>query len=240
MDAKALHDLKSVVVAAAGSALLGACASSNPAMPGPAAMGESAALGQAGFAEAAPSAQFLRPGDIISLVVFREPEMSLSSVPVAADGLISMPLVGPIAVAGKTAAEVEHEIESLLNSRYLRKADVAVNVLEYGSHLVTVEGAVAGPGVFPFQPGTRLSGSVAMAEGLTRVADRSEVAIFRQSREGIQIAKFDYGAVMAGTMLDPVLQPGDRVVVGTDNLSQFWQDLLTTLPAFALFTNVNF
>jgi hypothetical protein len=33
-----------------------------------------------------------------------------------------------------------------------------------------------------------------------------------------------------------VLQPDDRVVVGTSSLGQFWQDLLMTIPAFALFT----
>ena len=53
------------------------------------------------------------------------------------------------------------------------------------------------------------------------------------------VAKFDYRAVSQGTMIDPVLEPGDRVVVGTSGLSQFWQDLLRALPAFGLFTNVN-
>jgi len=52
------------------------------------------------------------------------------------------------------------------------------------------------------------------------------------------VAKFDYRAVQQGTMIDPVLQPGDRVVVGTSGLSQFWQDVLKTIPVFALFTNV--
>jgi polysaccharide export outer membrane protein len=36
-------------------------------------------------------------------------------------------------------------------------------------------------------------------------------------------------------MIDPVLEPGDRVVVGLNNLSQYWQDILRTLPAFAWF-----
>jgi hypothetical protein len=49
------------------------------------------------------------------------------------------------------------------------------------------------------------------------------------------IAKFDYGQVRQGTMLDPVLQPGDRVVMGTDGLSVFWEDLLKALPAFGVF-----
>jgi polysaccharide export outer membrane protein len=36
-------------------------------------------------------------------------------------------------------------------------------------------------------------------------------------------------------MLDPVLEPGDRVVMGTDGLSVFWEDLLKALPAFGVF-----
>lgn len=219
--------------------LLAACASAPIAQPGLAVGVEAQGMGQEGFVPEVAEAQFLRPGDTISLIVFREPELSLQSVPVSADGRISVPLVGQLQVAGRTPSELEFQVEDLLNRNYLRNADVAVNVLEYGSHVVTVEGAVETPGVFEFRPGTRLSGSVAMAQGLTDVADTGEIAIFRQSAEGMQIAKFDYAAVRAGTMLDPILQPGDRVVVGTDGLSQFWQNLLQTLPAFAFFSNVN-
>ena len=64
------------------------------------------------------------------------------------------------------------------------------------------------------------------------------MAIFREAPQGLTVAKFDYRAVQQGTMIDPVLQPGDRVVVGTSGLSQFWQDVLKTLPAFAIFTNL--
>ncbi len=49
------------------------------------------------------------------------------------------------------------------------------------------------------------------------------------------VAKFDYRQISQGTMMDPVLQPNDRVVVGTDGLSVFWQDLLKALPAFGIF-----
>jgi len=41
--------------------------------------------------------------------------------------------------------------------------------------------------------------------------------------------------VQQGTMHDPVLQPGDRVVMGTNGLSVFWEDLLKALPAFGVF-----
>jgi polysaccharide export outer membrane protein len=62
-----------------------------------------------------------------------------------------------------------------------------------------------------------------------------QVAVFRESPQGIMIAKFDYQQVRQGTMLDPVLEPGDRVVMGTDGLSVFWEDLLKALPAFGIF-----
>jgi polysaccharide export outer membrane protein len=99
-----------------------------------------------------------------------------------------------------------------------------------------VEGAVTESGVFEFTPGTRLSGGIALAKGPTRVADVREVAIFREGPSGTLIAKFDYAQVRAGGMMDPVLQPGDRIVVGTDNLSQTWQDILRALPAFGIFS----
>ena len=195
-------------------------------------------LGQQGFVSTDPADYVILPNDVISVNVFREPDLSVERVVVNADGLISLPLVGTLQVGGQTAQQVQSDIRQLLNARYLRDANVAVNMVEYASHLVTVEGSVESPGLYPFPPGARLSGSIALADGFARVAKREEVAIFRYTPDGIQIAKFDYGAVQSGAMLDPLIQPGDRVIVGTNHLSQFWQDLLKALPAFALFTNV--
>lgn len=214
------------------------CASTPVASPGPVVVQPVSSLGQSGYSATVGSDYTLRPADKISVIVFREDNLSLSEVPISADGRISMPLVGSLEVAGMTIPEVEATIEQILGARYLRDPDVAVNIVAYDSHMLTVEGAVEGSGVFPFLPGTRLSGGISMAQGLSRVSDINEVAIFRQTDDGMQVAKFDYAAVRSGTMLDPVLYPGDRIVVGTNNLSQFWQDLLKSLPAFGLFTNL--
>ncbi len=134
-----------------------------------------------------------------------------------------------------TAGQVESQIEQMLNERFLRFAEVTVNVVQYGSHLVTVEGSVGAPGLYNFIPGTRLSGAIALANGPLRIADPKDIAVFRQTPEGIAIAKFDYVAMQSGTMMDPVLEPGDRIVVGLSNLSQFWQDALQTVPVFGWF-----
>ncbi len=180
----------------------------------------------------------IRPADTLNIGVFREPELSLQSVRVDANGAIAMPLVGPVQVAGLSPRDAEDRISQALRQGYLRNPEVSVNVVEYQSHLVTVEGEVENPGLFTFQPGTRLSGAIALGNGMSRVADRRDIAIFRTLDDGTYIAKFDYTAVQAGTMIDPVLMPGDRVIVGTNGLSQFWQDFLRSLPVFALFTRL--
>lgn len=37
-------------------------------------------------------------------------------------------------------------------------------------------------------------------------------------------------------MVDPVLKPGDRVLIGFSGLAQAWQDFLTAAPLIAVFT----
>lgn len=217
---------------------LGGCVSGSVAQPGAAVVQPSVALGQAGYTLSVDRNYVLRPSDKISVVVFREKDLSVESVPISAEGRISLPLVGGIDAAGMTIAEVESSIEQILGARYLRNPDVSVNIVEYVSHRVTVEGAVENPGLFTFLPGTRLSGGISMAQGLTRVSDIREVAVFRQTGQGMQVAKFDYAAVRSGAMLDPVLYPGDRIVVGTDTMSQLWQDVLKALPALGIFTRI--
>ncbi len=212
------------------------CAASSPIMPGVANSLPDAAMGQNDYISAVGTSYLLRPADKLSVTVFREEELSLPEVVISAEGRISAPLVGAVQAAGMTVEQLETRLEQMYDARYLRSPDVAVNVLEYASHVVTVEGSVEKPGLYTFRPGTRLTGGIALAAGPTRVANVRQVAVFRQTPEGTLIAKFDYAQVRAGSMLDPVLQPGDRVVVGTDNLSQTWQDFLRALPAFGLFT----
>lgn len=198
----------------------------------------SAELGQQDYTGTESSTYTLRPSDVVSVTVFREPDLSVENVPVGADGILSLPLVGSIKVDGITTRDLERSLAQRLAKADLIDPRVSVNVMQFGSHVVTVEGSVEKPGMYPFKPGTRLSGAIALANGLKREAKLKEVAIFRQTERGMSVAKFDYGAVRSGTMLDPILLPTDRVVVGTSGLSLFWQDLIKTLPAFALFTNI--
>jgi polysaccharide export outer membrane protein len=211
------------------------CASSPDPVIGMAAARPVSELGQDNYSIARPTTYMLRPSDLISVTVFREPDLSLPTVRVGVEGNVSVPMLGSIPAAGMTAKQFEQDVTRRLAALGLKNPMVSVNIAEYASHQVTVEGAVERPGVYNFQPGARLSSAVALASGPKRTAKLEQVAVFRESPEGIMIAKFDYSAVRQGTMLDPVLQPGDRVVMGTDGLSVFWEDLLKALPAFGVF-----
>lgn len=192
-------------------------------------------LGQAGYSVKRPETYLLRPTDKISVTVFREPDLSAETVRIGVEGNVSLPMLGSIPAAGMTAKQFEQDLTRRLAALGLKTPMVSVNITDFASHLVTVEGAVEKPGVYSFQPGARLSTAVALASGTKRSAKSDQVAVFRESPDGIMIAKFDYGQVRQGTMLDPVLQPGDRVVIGTNGLSVFWEDLLKALPAFGVF-----
>lgn len=191
------------------------------------------------FAGGAAADYRLLPTDTVSITVFREPDLSVAQVPVGADGNIAVPLVGAVHAQGMTTAELAASLENALGRGYLNRPKVAVNVLQYTSHRVTVEGAVKRSGVYPFAPGARLSSAIAFAEGPSEVAKLDQVVVFRPVAEGMTVAKFDYRAMQQGTSIDPVLEPGDRVVVGTSGLSQFWQQALKALPSFAIFTQLN-
>ncbi|TNE34521.1 MAG: polysaccharide export protein [Alphaproteobacteria bacterium] len=198
------------------------------------------ALGQMDYETRQSEHYILRSADVISIMVFREPDLSVDRMPVGADGMVALPLIGTIPAAGMTTAELTAEVTHQLDDSGLKRPKVSINVLEFGSHQVTVEGGVEKPGVYSFRPGAKLSSAIALASGPNRVAKLREVAIFRENAQGLSVALFDYSAVRDGTMIDPVIEPGDRVVVGISGLSQFWQDLLKALPAFAIFSNVNF
>lgn len=229
------HRTHGFSVSLVAAVCLAGCASSPEPVIGMAASQPVAELGQANYSVGRSSSYGIRPADQISIVVFREPDLSLERVRVGVEGNVSLPMVGSIPAAGMTAKQLEQDVTRRLAAAGVKNPMVSVNIAEYASHLVTVEGAVDTPGVYTFQPGARLSTAIALARGPKRTAKEAQLAVFRETPEGIMVAKFDYMQIRQGTMFDPVLEPGDRVVMGTDGLSQFWEDLLKALPAFGIF-----
>ena len=93
----------------------------------------------------ANSAYKIGPLDILDISVFQVPDLT-KSVQVSGTGTINLPLVGEIAVAGRTAQEVERDLTSRLGAKYLQNPQVTVYVKDYNSQRVTITGAVNKPG----------------------------------------------------------------------------------------------
>lgn len=170
------------------------------------------------------------PFDELNVVVFQEPDVSLSGVPVDASGNILMPLIGQVQAEGRTTRELSQEVAARLDKSYLVNPQVSVTVTRSVSQRVTVDGQVNKPGVYEIRGRTTLIQSVALAEGMTDVAKRSEIVVIRDMNGKRYAAKFNIEAIRGGTEPDPLLRGGDVVIVGTSRARSFYQDVLKTTP----------
>lgn len=177
------------------------------------------------------------PQDVLEVSVFKVPELS-KSVQVADAGTVNLPLVGEVPAAGRTAQDVERDLSARLGAKYLQNPQVTVFIKEYNSQRVTVEGAVRKPGVFPYRGKTSLVQFVAMAEGLNTERASSEVIIFRQINGRRSAAKFDLDEIRSGQAEDPVMQPGDVIVVSDSTAKIVFNNLVRALPSGGAFVGL--
>ncbi|WP_457676145.1 polysaccharide biosynthesis/export family protein [Thiolapillus sp.] len=171
------------------------------------------------------------PLDLIEVEVFQAEELSRETR-VNTEGYASLPLIGPVKVAGLTAREAERRIEKVLQEKYLQDPHVTVFIKEYESQKITVEGWVKNPGVFPLKGKTTFLQAIANAKGMDRLADFDEVAIFRTENGKTTGYILSYRKVRAGQQIDPVLQNGDIIVVNRSGSKAAWKLFSETLTSF--------
>ncbi len=153
------------------------------------------------------------PGDLLQISVLREPELG-EKVRVRDSGDVNLPLIGNVHVAGLDPGSAADAIAALyLKEKYLKHPDVAVFVEQYASEPVSVLGQVSRPGTYIITAPRTLLDLLAMAGGLTPVADR-HIMIERgpgakQREERVFVSNRSHDALMANVMIDP----GDRILV---------------------------
>lgn len=93
-------------------------------------------------------------GDLLRIAVFDSPDLS-SDVRVTDSGNITCPLIGTVAVAKLSTAQVEALLEQrYIDGRFLRQPQISVLIVEYQSQKVAVLGYVAKPGQYPLHSTT--------------------------------------------------------------------------------------
>jgi polysaccharide export outer membrane protein len=133
----------------------------------------------------------LGPGDLIEITVFEVPELSGLKVRVTRPGIVVLPLLGEVPVAGKTPGELETNLRQRLAQSYMYDPHVTVFVHERTSQRVSVIGAVRKGGVFELTGRLRLADALGLAQGLADDADHV-VYLFRRVPAGT-IARVESG-----------------------------------------------
>ena len=204
---------------------LGACATIEKAPEGEAAYAEMPA------ARALGADYRIAADDILRIKVFHEPDLSLEDAQVTAAGMVRMPLVGDVPVAGLSTGEASDVIAGRLGERYLVSPQVTIFVKKAVSRRITVDGEVREPGLYPIEGRISLVQAVALAHGPTRLAGKA--VVIRQADGQRKAALFDLVAIRKGKAADPEILPGDMVIVGLSRAKAVVGGALLAIPALA-------
>jgi len=169
------------------------------------------------------------PFDTLTIDVFGIQELTNREIRADAAGRISFPLAGTIDAAGRTPAELEDEIERRLRPS-IRNPQVTVNLKETVSQVVTVDGEVRQPGLYPVVGRMTLMRAVARAQGLGEFARQSHVVIFRTVNGQRLAALYNLRAIRLGMYDDPEVYANDVIVVGDDQARRIFRDALQIVP----------
>lgn len=181
--------------------LLAACASSYPPAPNTA---------------AAPDYNYkIGPGDNLNIVVWRNPELSMS-VPVRPDGKISAPLIDDLDAMDKNPTTLARDIEKELG-KFIRDPVVTVIVTAFVgpySEQIRVVGEAARPQTLPYkQKMTALDVMIAVG-GITVFADGNRATILRTSENNAQYSVRLKDLIKRGDVSANVdMKPGDILII---------------------------
>jgi len=180
------------------------------------------------------------PNDLLDIEILDLDNMK-RTVRVNAAGAISLPLIGPIVVAGLTAQQAERHIADRYAEKYLQNPSVSVFIKEFTTERITVDGAVAKPGIYPLTGQITLLRALALAGGFGPIADSNEVMLFRVNEKGErQVAVFNVDQIRAGKSDDPTIKGDDLIVVQRDAnrrvlKDSLFRDILDSVNPFSVF-----
>lgn len=155
------------------------------------------------------------PGDTVNVVVWRNPELSLS-VPVRPDGKITTPLVEDLPAAGKDASTLARDIEKAL-AKYIRDPVVTVvvtNIVGPYSEQIRVVGEAAKPQVLAYKQKMTLMDVMIAVGGITDFADGNRATIVRGAEGNKQYSVRIKDLIKHGDVSANVeMMPGDVLII---------------------------
>jgi polysaccharide export outer membrane protein len=155
------------------------------------------------------------PGDNLNIIVWRNPELSMS-VPVRPDGKVTTPLVDELVAQGKNSAEIARDIEKVLG-KFVRDPVVTVVVTSFVgpySEQIRVVGEAAKPQTLPYRQNMTLLDVMIAVGGLTDFAAGNSATILRGGAGGTQYSVRLKDLIRRGDVSANVdMRPGDILII---------------------------
>lgn len=169
--------------------------------------------------QADSSARRILAGDRLNISVREQPDLS-HVYAVAGDGSIDFGFAGRVIIAELTADEAARKLESVLEEKYFKEANVSISVANFVEGDVLITGAVQSPGSLPFRGDSLLTlmEAISRVGGLTAEAAGDRVRILRWTPGGsmerqsieVNVQKMLDSMDFSG---DQYLRPRDIIIV---------------------------
>ena len=129
------------------------------------------------------------------------------SEPIKEDGTITMPLIGKVQAAGKTAGELQNEIQNLYVPQYYVRLTVTVKSED---RVYYVGGEVNKAGPILYVGETTVTKAIQSAGDFTDFANRRKVWLIRANGKRIKV---NCNKAFEDPSSDPPVYPGDQIQV---------------------------
>lgn len=147
-------------------------------------------------------------GDMVTVSLTGLPEMvEPHTEPIKEDGTITMPAIGHVPAAGKTAGELQNAIHDLYVPKYYRQVTVTVNS---GDRVYFVTGEVKAPGRQLYSGQMTVTKAITTAGDFTDFANHKKVKLIRA---GGQVITVNCDKALQDPSQDPLVYPNDQVQV---------------------------
>lgn len=166
----------------------------------------------------APDSYRLTIRDQIVVSIYDEPELG-ATVGIDNGGIVRLPLLDEVNLAGLTVREAEKRLEQLFVEReFLKKPQVTVRIAAYAPREVRVLGPGVRPGgavqFFPEVAQMDIVEVIQKAGGFTGVAKSKEVMVTRRGPSGAQTFIKNVKAMIEDGAERFFILPGDEIYVG--------------------------
>lgn len=164
--------------------------------------------------QSAPAGYLIGVDDVLSILFWRDKDLSAPEITVRPDGKVTLPLLNDIQAAGLSPEQLREAVLEAAR-KYVEDPNPTVIVKEIKSRKVFITGQVEKPGPYPLNGPTTILQLIATAGGLRDFADGKNISVMRNQQGQPLVFAFSYQDLLKKKNLSQniVLEPGDTVVV---------------------------